>query len=867
MTSSWWLVFYHLASVDGTSRFPFAHHLAENKGRCGEAVMSCSGFCGKGILLDPLKCSCDESCLYIGDCCFDYVYLCIGGYDFDAALVYQGQIMHSFVNKTILSPQYVQSDRCPDSISYNIIHIPMITKCPSNATKKLRALCENYERHTLPALPEIPVIHRKIIYRNVYCSLCNDADPEKVSLLAHELINTTGAYYALSQPFALLITEIDSYPIGRFKSAHYYTYKIDNLNCLEDEIAGECMAYQAPIKAVLPENKNAIFRNLACAECANASLDENMCSMTINSYTPLSGGADKWISLFDFVGKSNFDSSPERSPVCNSTRCQDGYILMETSCTYCMKEQNNPPAISVTWFHPTILLIFKSKDAADRVWDIYGGNFTQNDQYCTKHIHWLQEIGLVKSTSQVLNVNNACLVFPISYLEVQFYINIYRSDTFMDQILPGLKSKLHAAFVFNFDVKYKPYCEQGIIMSKSLGDIAQETSNITDEPHNGSYHSQTPRVFVRSFVVSGDPGLVSKLVCADDRQDNLNCSNMNVSDFSTCPKVEIKFSSKSEHGFWTKNGLFINHHQEYILTRNQTALLCVNQCNIVSFVDTKTLDILVPVCYSISMSCLMITFLIYLATPQLRNIPGLMLMNLIVALFFAQMSYLISTSGLLVNDPGWCQFLGATQHYFWLTAFAWMACITIDIYQCLSSINVSHPDSHKRRYYKLVASCWLVPLILPIITICTQLSGSASVGYGGQHTCWFINPRSVLYFFAIPVLTIVFSNITMFLGCVYRIRQISNNACYLGRKEDGKLRLIQCLKISSWIGISWLFGILPNIINRSELWYMFTICNAFQGVQIFLAFGLSERSRKFACLKNTDHTNELTMSTTANTGW
>ena len=247
------------------------------------------------------------------------------------------------------------------------------------------------------------------------------------------------------------------------------------------------------------------------------------------------------------------------------------------------------------------------------------------------------------------------------------------------------------------------------------------------------------------ICVLKDDGRVFKLLCVDDREDNFNCSSMDPSNFDTCPKVEIQLS-KSDYGFETKNGRYISHHPKYILTSDQAALICADQCNIAPFLDTKTLDILVPICYSVSMSCLVITFLIYLVTPPLRNVPGLMLMNLIVALFLAQMTYLISSYGIFINYPNWCQFVGTTQHYVWLTAFAWMACITVDIYQCLSSIHVSHPDSHKTRYYKLIASCWLVPLILPMITICIQLSGSVAVGYGGQHICWLMNPRSVLYF-------------------------------------------------------------------------------------------------------------------------
>ena len=350
-----------------------------------------------------LICSCDESCLYIGDCCFDFVYLCKRGHDLDAALTHQEQIMNDFRKKTICSAQYLPEDvlLTGDLLNYKISTMPMIAKCPSNATKSLSALCEHYEQHAFPALPQIPVIHQGIIYRNTYCSLCSE-------------------------------------------------------------------------------------------------------------------------------------------------------------------------------------------------WRVSG-------------------------------------------------------------------------------------------RSASIGAKLQ----------NHNYQRQPPWLYTRSFVISTERGRVWKLFCVDEGEDNSHCSYLNTSDFNSCPKVEVQLTSISEYGFRTKSGHLIPYPSKYILTSNQTALICANQCKADIFPDTQTLDIFVPICYSVSMSCLMMTFIIYLVAPPLRNVPGLMLMNLIVALFLAQMSYVISSYGIFITHPHWCQLLGATQHYLRLTAFAWMACITVDVYRCLSMIQVAHTDAHK----------------------------------------------------------------------------------------------------------------------------------------------------------------------------
>ena len=264
--------FYHLALVVGTTRFTFAHQLAENKRR-GKQVVSCSGFCGKGME-SVLVCSCDESCLYIGDCCFDFLYLCKGGNGLDASLTRQGQIMimSSFRNKTLCIAQRVQLDMDAGRRIYAIVRFPVIAKCPSNATKSVLVLCEDYGQHKFPTLPEIPVIHQGIIYRNIYCSLCSGVNPEEVSLLEHTVINTTDVHQNSSQHFAPLITGLDRNQFNRFGLVCGSIYDMKDLQCTVEEVAEECMAYQAPIHALLTIGSWEIFNNIACAKCVNASI-------------------------------------------------------------------------------------------------------------------------------------------------------------------------------------------------------------------------------------------------------------------------------------------------------------------------------------------------------------------------------------------------------------------------------------------------------------------------------------------------------------------------------------------------------------------------------------------------------------------
>ena len=78
---------------------------------------------------------------------------------------------------------------------------------------------------------------------------------------------------------------------------------------------------------------------------------------------------------------------------------------------------------------------------------------------------------------------------------------------------------------------------------------------------------------------------------------------------------------------------------------------------------TSTIVATLP--YTISLVCLMATFITYACYRELRSLPGLMLMNLFVALFFAQLLFLMNGWGLFESDPILCLIIATAQHYFW----------------------------------------------------------------------------------------------------------------------------------------------------------------------------------------------------------
>ena len=117
---------------------------------------------------------------------------------------------------------------------YKFVHIPMMAKFPSNAANSFRVLCEDYEQHTFPALPEIPVIYHGRIYRNIYCSLCRGAHPAEVNLLRHTLFYATDVHDSLSQQLSPPIIEFNSNQSNRFTFTCDSIHKMKDLQCTMD---------------------------------------------------------------------------------------------------------------------------------------------------------------------------------------------------------------------------------------------------------------------------------------------------------------------------------------------------------------------------------------------------------------------------------------------------------------------------------------------------------------------------------------------------------------------------------------------------------------------------------------------------------
>ena len=312
-----------------------------------------------------------------------------------------------------------------------------------------------------------------------------------------------------------------------------------------------------------------------------------------------------------------------------------------------------------------------------------------------------------------------------------------------------------------------------------------------------------------------------------------------------------------KHEYWFQNGtLLICSH---LIGNNNTPPmdLISLEATIQSYL-TLTGQVL-------SMAGLFLTFITYILLPVLQTLPGKGIMNLCVSLFMSQ--FLLQVSSPIQPYQVLCNVIAVLQHLFWLVSFCWMSALAFNIARTFGGSSLNTGGKQSLKFYVIYA--WLVPVIFVSVCVYLDISGHYLFGYG-QKVCWISNIRARLYFFGIPLAVLVLINSVLFLVSVIGLYKATQAAKRVKSKKEGRKsdrdRLIAYIKLSSIMGLTWIFGFLANI--NAHLWYLFIVLNASQGVFIFISFVCSRRvvgmiGKKFglACLKPSEHT-----TTTSTTG-
>ena len=858
-------------SLSDNFDFPFAHNLSILNKMGLFLNLSCQNNTNPDEdIIHPRQgndCHCDRACLFLGDCCYDYQIENKNSKNLSlvAALEEQLNTYQRFAEKA----SCVQF-RTPAEMKHGI-YARMVSGCPERSSSRENDLCRGREQ--INVATHIPVVADDVLFNNAYCAACHGISMEQIEMVSDtyavrchyqderrylksskqlrvEWIHFAHDFYCpqaitgMNKKFTTLVRRaIDFCDCGTFNHDE---------DCPSGIYSRECHSY----RAVFGNDSSA--KNDACLACfgeqdamlaKREKLSHSHCITNGGQEDELNPNELVFTRLFKFTSSSQANGCPILHDVgrpgdhCLVKTCQSDYRLYSGRCMSpkeimaCFRPHEDhfsPNYHTADLYRPALLIFMKDtewKKVESKMFQSYLHKLLTKSKPCSLLKHSIYQDLLLDK----LPLKTQCRLLYLAALSFTSVVQQVESGIFNGGLFGSLN-------VFKFGViNHDPI--KGLNCS---GNIGYEV--VTHRIHSSFRALKFKTRNVNKVIASNrDPMIVVKhveklgsqivvLFCQpNENRDGCSWRNNGTPDtFENCPKYELtalpKFmasQSNARHQQSDKNNIFVCsdiYDEQYT---NVTPHIMVFS---------------VMACYSVSLICLLATFGIHVRYRPLRTLPGLMLMNMIGALFIAQCSYMLNSITLFQAQPILCQAMAAVQHYFWLASFVWMACMSLDIFSCLAASCTTVNTYSAAKYCKYVLIGWMAPLPVPLMALTFTNTDLGGYGYD-LALCWLSGGKAVLFFFALPVLTIVCFNLVLFVGSVCRLSLLMKNAAYVGRKEDNKRRLIQCAKLSSWMGISWLFGIVPNFLDIDILWYVFGVANAFQGVHIFVAFGLAGRAK------------------------
>lgn len=245
----------------------------------------------------------------------------------------------------------------------------------------------------------------------------------------------------------------------------------------------------------------------------------------------------------------------------------------------------------------------------------------------------------------------------------------------------------------------------------------------------------------------------------------------------------------------------------------------------------------------ISILSLILTLAVYTAVPDMRTVPGKLLMQYMTVLMLSQI--LFQFNDYCVGYLVFCKVLAALLHYSWLATFT---CITTQAL-IMAKTFVTHAYNvlpNGVSYAGYAVSSMLLPLLVVVPCVIMDVTDTGWFYYGDELNCWISNAGVIdrFYAFSIPTLILILCNLLLFIICGTSMLITFLQLQSINSQRDHFFILLVFLKLFSLMGLSWLFGFLPDVTGNPAYWYPFTIFSCLQGLYVFLAFGCSSVARK-----------------------
>ena len=272
------------------------------------------------------------------------------------------------------------------------------------------------------------------------------------------------------------------------------------------------------------------------------------------------------------------------------------------------------------------------------------------------------------------------------------------------------------------------------------------------------------------------------------------CDTGNVS----CPLITLNASlfipySDSEILFETTGELFSRNEYKYtpdgqiqicsVFERNGTR----NETRTYTFIAYDTTQTILSLIGSIiSMIALVITFVTYVVFASLRTPAIKAIMNLVSALFMAQLVFLVGAGS--TENAQICTFVAVILHYLWLCTFTWSTVLSFDLNRTFSSKLLRLQQDKNAPIYPYLFYGWSAPFLVIIPCLAIHLCACTDIpfSYGNTGACWIYNHYANLVVFGVPLVVCLVINCVFFFNILWNIHRTKQRTRNL---KQGKTRL------------------------------------------------------------------------------
>ncbi|XP_031572058.1 adhesion G protein-coupled receptor E3-like [Actinia tenebrosa] len=328
---------------------------------------------------------------------------------------------------------------------------------------------------------------------------------------------------------------------------------------------------------------------------------------------------------------------------------------------------------------------------------------------------------------------------------------------------------------------------------------------------------------------------------------------------SNCDLIKLE---KSEYRIFQNGSLLFRgtmHTDQSYSIINGTVSVCVNLTKNYTVLESrfgkssKLLDPITGLSISgcaLSLISLLLLIISYLVLPDLRNLPGKIVLNIAVSMFaYLLLFFFINRT----ERPLVCRAIAISLHFFFLSMFFWMNVMAFDIH---STFTRKGNVDFKRRspgccaglYLKYALYGWLGPLMIVVVSSGLDISQvyNVYIGYGsrGDEYCYINNPYAKLYTVVVPVGVILLYNCVALCHTVIHIKNVRKQTSTVANQSHQPGLPVVCIKMTSVIGVSWILGYLASSQSTAFLWYPYVVLNSLQGFLIFISYVLNRRVLK-----------------------